>query len=82
MKLNNAQIFSVGDIVRESELISLPSRGQMIGIVTFIDRELFGAYSPKVKYEDMVGVMWLDTGETEQIPASLLILVRAANSEE
>ena len=82
MKLNNTQIFSVGDIVRESELISLPSRGQMIGIVTFIDRELFGAYSPKVKYEDMVGVMWLDTGETEQIPASLLILVRAANSEE
>ena len=54
----------------------------MIGIVTFIDRQLFGAYSPKVKYEDMIGVMWLDTGETEQIPASLLILVRAANSEE
>ena len=82
MKLINTQIFSVGDIVKESELISLPSRGQMIGIVTFIDRQLFGAYSPKVKYEDMIGVMWLDTGETEQIPASLLILVRAANNEE
>ena len=76
------QIFHVGDVVKESALIALPDRGQMVGIVVFIDRQLFGAYSPKVKYEDMVGVMWLDTGETEKIPASLLVLVRSSNSKE
>tara|TARA_B100000085_G_scaffold285187_1_gene320347 strand:- start:1356 stop:1604 length:249 start_codon:yes stop_codon:yes gene_type:complete len=82
VKFTGTQIFSVGDIVKESALIALPARGQMIGIVTYIDRQLFGPQTPKIKYEDMIGVMWLDTGEIEKIPASLLVLVRAANSEE
>jgi hypothetical protein len=76
------EIFYVGDIVKESPLISLPDQESMIGIVAFVDRQMFGAYTPKIKYEDMIGVMWLETGTIEKIPASLLILVQAAKSKQ
>jgi len=69
-------------MVRESPIIALPDESPMVGIVTFIDRQVFGAHSPKVRYEDMIGVLWLATGVTEALPASLLILVQKAETDK
>ena len=69
--------FNIGDVVRESDLITLPGLSPMVGIVSFIEEQTFGAYTPKIKYEDIIGVLWIGTGIVEKIPASLLILIQS-----
>ncbi len=82
MLIDDKQSFNVGDIVKESPLITLPKEPSKVGIVSFIEEQSFGAYTPKIKYEDIIGVLWLDTGAIERIPASLLILIQSAKTDK
>tara|TARA_E500000318_G_C3412696_1_gene154222 strand:+ start:319 stop:573 length:255 start_codon:yes stop_codon:yes gene_type:complete len=73
----------VGDIVTEVELIVPDERERWNGIVlsveegAFVLSTLLGAET-----QDRVIVLWLDNALTEELPASVLILLHRAEDEE
>ena len=65
--------FCVGDIVIEKEFITIGDDEQMIGIVLAIEH-LEYELTERV-FHDRITVLWLDSGEREEMPAVLVDLV-------
>ena len=70
---NDEYQFCVGDIVIEKDFITIGDEEQMIGIVLSIENLDF-KLSEKV-FHDRITVLWLETGEREEMPAVLVDLV-------
>lgn len=75
--------FKVGDIVTEIDLIVPDDREQWNGIVLNVEP---GAFVLSTYFgqepQDRIIVLWLDNALTEELPASVLILVHRAEDEE
>ena len=65
--------FCVGDIVIEKDFITIGDDVQMIGIVLDIKHLTFQLNERL--FHDRITVLWLDTGEKEEMPAVLVDLI-------
>tara|TARA_R110000824_G_C15147698_1_gene670669 strand:+ start:554 stop:790 length:237 start_codon:yes stop_codon:yes gene_type:complete len=65
--------FCVGDIVIEKDFITIGDDIQMIGIVLDIKHLTFQLNERL--FHDRITVLWLDTGEKEEMPAVLVDLI-------
>jgi hypothetical protein len=70
--------FRVGDIVIEKDFITVGDDEQMIGIIISIENLDF-KLSERV-FHDRITVLWLDTGQREEMPAVLVDLVSSVIS--
>ncbi len=73
----------VGDIVTEVELIVPDDRERWNGIVLNVKPDAFvlSTYFGQ-EPQDRIIVLWLDNALTEELPASVLILLHRAEDEE
>lgn len=65
--------FCVGDIVIEKDFITIGDEPQMIGIVLAIEHLTFNLNERL--YHDRVTILWLDSGEREEMPSVLVDLI-------
>jgi len=65
--------FRIGDIVREKDFITVGDGEQMTGIVLEIKHLTF-EINAKI-FHDRLTIMWLETGEKEEMPDVLVELV-------
>lgn len=65
--------FCVGDIVIEKDFITIGDDAQMIGIVLAIEHLTFNLNERL--YHDRVTILWLDSGEREEMPSVLVDIV-------
>ena len=65
--------FCIGDIVIEKEFITIGTDAQMIGIVLDV-RYLTFSLNERV-HHDRITVLWLDSGEKEEMPSVLVNLI-------
>jgi hypothetical protein len=73
----------VGDIVTEIDLIVPDERARWNGIVLKVQPNGFVLSSLfNQKPQDRIIVLWLDSAVTEELPASVLILLHRAKDEE
>ena len=64
--------FRVGDIVREKDFITIGYEEQMTGIVIAVNSTF---YMNDRVIHDRLTIMWLDSGEEEEMPDVLVELV-------
>ena len=64
--------FRVGDIVREKEFITIGYDDQMTGLVVAVDSTF---HMNERVIHDRLTIMWLETGEQEEMPDVLVELV-------
>ena len=68
--------FQLGDIVTEVEIIIPHERGPWNGLVVKIEKNKFLFHSGYEKEpQDRIVVLWLKSGEIEELPCSVLSLV-------
>jgi len=69
--------FKVGDMVQEKYMIIPPDRTCWTGIVVYITRDHYRfVYDVDDKtLEDMVGICWMQTGEVEELPGTVIKLL-------
>mgnify|MGYP005827160469 CR=1 FL=1 len=65
--------FRVGDIVIEKDFITIGDVPQMIGIILAIEHLTFNLNERL--FHDRITVLWLDTGEREEMPSVLVDLI-------
>lgn len=79
---NGDHDFEIGDLVTETHYIIPPDRKSWIGIVVYFKKEHYELHSFLGQYEDLIGVMWFQTGHIETLPASVLEIVQKVNKKK
>ena len=71
--------FKIGDIVTENELIVPADRGPWNGLILHVEKDAweFSTIS-SAEPQDRVIILWLDSALTEELPASVVLLVYRA----
>lgn len=70
--------FNIGDIVSEVEYIIPPDREPWVGIVVYKEKDCFELFSYLGQYEDLLGIYWFQTGNIEDLPASVIEILQKA----
>lgn len=63
-------------------MIVPPGRKPWIGIIAYVDKKAFSPHMWVKDPQDLVGVLWMDTGEVEALPSSVLVLVQKVSDNE
>lgn len=74
--------YQIGDMVTENTMIVPPGRKPWIGIIAYVDKKAFSAHRWIKDPQDLVGVLWMENGEVEALPASVLVLVQKVLRDE